>query len=78
MSNSIEVELVMKLSQPMDQRDMQSKSSSPTDSYAQNNEAFTIDCYRRRNEILSKANRAEWWMVAAVLLITASVGIAAL
>jgi hypothetical protein len=34
----------------------------------------TVDCYRRRNEILSSTRRTEWWMAIAVLLIIVSVG----
>lgn len=34
----------------------------------------TLDCYRRRNRILSNTHRTEWWMALAVVLLMASVG----
>ena len=34
----------------------------------------TVDCYRRRNQIVSEAHRTEWWMAIAVLLLIAGVG----
>lgn len=35
----------------------------------------TIDCYRRRREIVTNAHRTEWWMAVGVLVIIASVGL---
>lgn len=34
----------------------------------------TLDCYRRRDRILSNTHRTEWWMALAVVLLMASVG----
>ena len=35
----------------------------------------TVECYRRRNEILSHTRRTEWWMALAVMVIVASVAL---
>ena len=33
----------------------------------------TVECYKRRKQVLSSAQRTEWWMAIAVVLITAGV-----
>jgi hypothetical protein len=68
----------MMLSQPFDQREERTSSQSQADSDSRSNDEFTVDCYRRRNKILSKTHRTEWWMAVAVLLLIASMGITAL
>lgn len=36
-------------------------------------DTVTIECYRRRHQILSGTYRAEWWMAIAVILVTAGI-----
>ena len=36
-------------------------------------DTVTIECYRRRDQVLSGTLRAEWWMAIAVILITAGI-----
>ena len=71
----------MSFSQPFDHLDEQSASQSEsvsghTDFGKSNSASYddsTVDCYRRRNWILSNTHRIEWWMAIAVLLLIASV-----
>ena len=35
----------------------------------------TVDCYRRRQRLLSETYRTEWWMAIAVLVVIASIGL---
>jgi hypothetical protein len=62
----------MSFSQSIDRRDEQSNTT--TDFEPGNYDEPTVDCYRRRNQILSHAHRTEWWMAIAVLALIASVG----
>jgi len=66
----------MSFSQSIDRIDEQSKSERDSDSNSFDNS--TVDCYRRRNQILSDTHRTEWWMAIAVLLLIASVGLVVL
>lgn len=34
-------------------------------------DTITVECYRRREKILSGTHHTEWWMAIAVLLVTA-------
>jgi hypothetical protein len=71
----------MSFSQPFDQLDEQSgRRPESASGYAETGDAnsanyddSTVDCYRRRNRILSDTHRTEWWMAIAVLLLMASV-----
>jgi hypothetical protein len=38
----------------------------------------TVACYNRRSRILMDANKAEWWVAIAVLLLIAGIGFVAL
>ena len=49
-----------------------------TDSESSRFDTVTVECYRRRDPILSGTYHAEWWMAIAVLLITAGFAFAIL
>lgn len=36
-------------------------------------DALSVECYRRRDQVLSGVYRTEWWMAFAVVLITAGI-----
>lgn len=38
----------------------------------------TVDCYDRRSRILMEAEKSEWWIAAAVLLLIVGMGFVAL
>lgn len=38
----------------------------------------TVDCYNRRSQILTDANKAEWWVAIAVLLLIIGMGFVAI
>jgi hypothetical protein len=38
----------------------------------------TVDCYNRRARILTDADKAEWWVAIAVLLLIIGVGFVAI
>lgn len=38
----------------------------------------TVDCYNRRSRILTDADRAEWWIAIAVLLLIIGMGFVAI
>ena len=38
----------------------------------------TVDCYKRRSRILRQAERSEWWIAVAVLLMIVGMGFVAI
>ena len=36
-------------------------------------DTVTVECYRRRDQVLSGVYQTEWWMAVAVVLITAGI-----
>lgn len=36
-------------------------------------DTVTVECYRRRDQVLSGVYRTEWWMAVAVVLVTAGI-----
>lgn len=59
----------------VDARDTHAVDSSIEDSDNSSFDTATVECYRRRSQLLSGTHAAEWWMAVGVLLIIAGVGL---